>query len=66
MLSTKAEYIKLVTAIQSILSISNLLLKLGYYKKDRILFKVLKNNTNIFNTTDNSRTIQFIKYLELQ
>jgi hypothetical protein len=38
LLSTKAEYIKLVTVIQNIFSISNLLLELEYYKNNKILF----------------------------
>ena len=32
--STKAEYVELVTATQSVLSISNLLVELGYYGND--------------------------------
>ncbi len=64
--STKAKYIRLVIAIQSILSVSNLLLELGYHRKDKILFQVLGDNINTFGTIDNSRVIWSIKYLELQ
>ena len=64
--STKAEYIRLVTVARSVLSISNLLLELGYHGKDRIPFRVLGDNTNALGATDNSRAIWSIKHLELQ
>jgi hypothetical protein len=32
--STKAEYVGLVTAARSVLSMSNLLVELGYHRKD--------------------------------
>src|SRR5436305_8274808 len=64
--SIEVEYIGLVTATRSVLSISNLLLELGYHKKDKILFRVLGDNTNTLGATDNSRAIRSIKHLELQ
>ena len=64
--STKAEYIRLVTAARSVLSISNLLLELGYHRKDKIPFRVLGDNTNALGAVDNSRAIRSIKHLELQ
>ena len=64
--STKAKYIRLVIAIQSILSVSNLLLELGYHRKDRIPFRVLGDNINALGTADNSRAIRSIKHLELR
>ena len=64
--STKAEYIRLVTAARSVLSISNLLLELEYHRKDKIPFRVLGDNTNALGAVDNSRAIRSIKHLELQ
>jgi hypothetical protein len=66
LLSMEAEYIRLVTAAQSVLSISNLLLELGYHGKDRISFRVLGDNINALGAADNSGAIWSIKYLELQ
>jgi len=64
--STEAKYVGLVIAARSVLSISNLLLELGYHRKDRILFQVLGDNVNALNATDNSGAIRSIKHLELQ
>ena len=66
LLSTKAEYVRLVTAARSVLSMSNLLLELGYHGKDRIPFQVLGDNVNALNAADNSGAIRSIKHLELR
>ena len=63
--STEAKYVGLVIAARSVLSINNLLLELGYYRKDRILFQVLGDNVNALNAVDNSGAIRSIKHLEL-
>jgi hypothetical protein len=60
--STEAEYVGLVTAARSVLSMSNLLLELGYHGKDRIC----GDNINAFNAADNSGAIRSIKHLELR
>ena len=64
--STKVEYIGLVTVARSVLSISNLLLELGYHGKDKIPFRVLGDNTNALGAADNSGAIRSIKHLELR
>src|SRR5436305_3446001 len=64
--SIEVEYIGLVTTTRSVLSISNLLLELGYHGKDRIPFRVLGDNTNALGAVDNSGAIRSIKHLELR
>ena len=63
---TEAEYIRLVTATRSVLSISNLLLELRYHVKNRIPFRVLEDNINALGAADNSEAIRSIKHLELR
>jgi hypothetical protein len=64
--STEAEYVGLVTAARSVLSMSNLLLELGYHGKDRIPFRICGDNLNALNAADNSGAIRSIKHLELR
>jgi hypothetical protein len=64
--STEAEYVGLVTAARSVLSMSNLLLELGYHEKDRIPFRICGDNINALNAADNSGAIRSIKHLELR
>jgi hypothetical protein len=64
--STKAKYVKLVTAAQSVLLISNLLVELGYHRNDQIPFQICGNNINALNAADNSGAICLIKHLELR
>jgi hypothetical protein len=64
--STEAEYIGLVTAARSVLSMSNLLLELGYHGNDRIPFRICGDNVNALNAADNSGAIRSIKHLELR
>ncbi len=64
--STEAEYVGLVTAAQSVLLISNLLVELGYHGNDRIPFRIYSDNVNALNAADNSGAIRSIKHLELR
>jgi hypothetical protein len=64
--STEAEYVGLVTAARSVLSMSNLLLELGYHGNDRIPFQICGDNINALNAADNSGAIRSIKHLELR
>jgi hypothetical protein len=64
--STEAEYVGLVTAARSVLSMSNLLVELGYYGNDRIPFQICGDNINALNAADNSGAIRSIKHLELR
>jgi hypothetical protein len=64
--STEAEYVGLVTAARSVLSISNLLLELGYHGNDRIPFRICGDNINALNAADNTGAIRSIKHLELR
>jgi hypothetical protein len=64
--STEAEYMGLVTAARSVLSMSNLLVELGYHGNNRIPFRICGDNINALNATDNSGAIRSIKHLELR
>ena len=64
--SMEAEYMGLVTAARNVLSLSNLLLELGYHGNDRIPFKILGDNVNSLNAADNTGAIRSIKRLELR
>jgi hypothetical protein len=64
--STEAEYVGLVTAARSVLSMSNLLVELGYHGNDRIPFRICGDNINALNAADNSGAIRSIKHLELR
>jgi hypothetical protein len=64
--STEAEYVGLVTAARSVLSMSNLLVELGYHGNDRIPFRICGDNINALNAADNTRAIRSIKHLELR
>jgi len=64
--STEAEYVGLVTAARSVLSISNLLMELGYHGNDRIPFQICSDNINALNAANNSGAIRSIKHLELR
>jgi hypothetical protein len=64
--STEAEYVGLVTAARSVLSMSNLLVELGYHGNDRIPFQICGDNINALNAADNSGAIRSIKHLELR
>jgi hypothetical protein len=64
--STEAEYVGLVTAARSVLSLSNLLLELGYHGNDRIPFRISGDNINALNAANDSGAIRSIKHLELR
>ena len=50
--SIEAQYVGLVTAAWSVLSMSNLLLELDYHGNDRIPFQICGDNINALNAAD--------------
>jgi len=62
--SIEAQYVGLVTAAWSVLSMSNLLLELDYHGNDRIPFQICGDNINALNAADNLGAMRSIKHLE--